>query len=133
MCFCVLHYPLNFELIRCFYQQTCPSFAFFVIVFQGTCQSIFCTKFLHSLGLSDMLSASQNAEFVFFYVYYLFHIIILITPFLITCRLDRAASTVALLFRQSLVLILRTLCLLKWDICFSRSFHKAVNSYSDHL
>ena len=50
---------------------------FFVTVFQGTCQSFlistFCTnfvflhskknfKFLHCLGLIDLLSTSQNAE-----------------------------------------------------------------------
>ena len=74
-CFCFWHYPWNFEL-RCCSQQTLPPFCFFVTVFQGTCHSFLIStfrtnfvflrsknfKFLHCLGLIDMLSANRNAE-----------------------------------------------------------------------
>ena len=70
-CFWFWHYPLNLELICCS-QQTCPPFSFFVTVCQSFLISTFCTdsvflhsknfKFLHCLGLIDMLSTNQNAE-----------------------------------------------------------------------
>ena len=74
-CFCFWHYPLNFQLRCSCSQQTGPPL-FFVTVFKGTCQSplisTFCTnfvflhskkfKFLHCLGLIDMLAANENAE-----------------------------------------------------------------------
>ena len=73
--FSVWHYPLTLNEDIVALTKPVRHF-FFGTVFQGTCQSFlissFCTnfvflhsknfKFLHCLGLIDMLSANQNAE-----------------------------------------------------------------------
>ena len=72
-CFCFWYYPLNFELRCCCFQEIKPVryFAFLFLFFKATCQSFLisvCTNFvfLHSsllnLGLTEMLSANQDAE-----------------------------------------------------------------------
>ena len=72
-CFCFWYYPLSFELRCCCFQEIKPVryFAFLFLFFKATCQSFlisFCTNFvfLHSsllnLGLTEMLSANQDAE-----------------------------------------------------------------------
>ena len=62
--------------VQKFQTNSCPSSCIFVTVFQGTCQSFLIStfytdfvflhsknfKFLHCLGLIDMLSANKNAE-----------------------------------------------------------------------